>query len=110
MDNVRSLECLKNFKGLESNFLTWNDLRLSVPKDKVSYLPPVKFDPMIFKYNITEFDTYSGKSLLIINKAKYPKRFITLSADLELSNTLQVFSIPYNVAGGTFSCLFSKNY
>lgn len=50
-----------------------------MPKDKVSYLPPVKFDPMIFKYNITEFDTYSGKSkdfyaLLIINKAKYPKK------------------------------------
>ena len=90
-------------------------MRLSVPKDKVPYLPLVKFDPMIFKYNNTEFDTYSGKSkdfyaLLIINKAKYPKRFITLSADLELSNTLQVFSTPYNVAGETFSCLFSKNY
>ena len=30
LDNVRSLECFKN-KGLESNFLTRSDLRLTVP-------------------------------------------------------------------------------
>lgn len=61
LDDVRSLECLKN-KGLESNFLTWSALRLTVPKDKVSSFPRVKFNAMIFKYNNTEFGPYSGES------------------------------------------------
>ena len=66
------------------------------------------FDPMTFKCENTEFDTYSAKSkqfysLLIVNKAKYPNSFKTLSADLQFSNPLQeVFSIPYNVASETF--------
>ena len=61
--------------------------------------PPVEFDPMTFKYNNTEFNTHSAKSkqfysLLIANEAKYPNRFKTLLADLEISDPLQeVFSI-----------------
>lgn len=63
---------------------------------------------MTFDCENAEFDTYSAKSkqfysLLIVNKAKYPNNFKTLSADLEFSNSLQeVFSIPYNVAGETY--------
>ena len=107
MDNVCSFEYLKN-AGLDSNFLTWSALRLSVPKDRLSSFPPVEFDPMTFKYNNTEFNTHSTKSkqfysLLIANKAKYPNRFKTLSADLEISDPLQeVFLIPYNAAGETY--------
>ena len=107
LDNVRSFEYLKN-AGLDSNFLTWSALWLSVPKDRLSSFPPVEFDPMTFKYNNTEFNTHSSKSkqfysLLIANKAKYPNRFKTLSADLEISDPLQeVFSIPYNAAGETY--------
>ena len=111
MDNVRSFEYLKN-AGLDSNFLTWSALWLSVPKDRLSSFPPVEFDPMTFKYNNTEFNTHSAKSrckqfysLLIANKAKYPNtgRFKTLSADSEISDPLQeVFSIPNNVAGETY--------
>ena len=95
-------------KGLNLIFYKWSALRLTLPKDKVSSLPPVKFGPVIFKYGNTEFDPYSVKSkefyaLLITKKVKYPKRFITLSADLELSNTLQeVFSTPYDVASETY--------
>ena len=107
LDNIRSFEYLKD-TGLVSNFLTWSALRLSVPKDKLSSFPKVKFDPMTFKCKSVEFDTYSAKSkqfysLLIANKAKYPNGFKALSADLELSNPLQeVFSIPYNAAGETY--------
>ena len=63
---------------------------------------------MIFKYNNTEFDTYSAKSKhfyspLITNKAYHPKRFNTLLTDLEISNALQeVLSIPHNVASETY--------
>ena len=76
LDNVRSLECFKN-EGFESNFLTRSALRLTVPRDKVSSFPPVKFNLKIFKYNNTEFDPYSAESqnfyaLPITNKAKYP--------------------------------------
>ena len=40
---------------------------------------------------------------MIANKAKYPNRFKTLSADLKISDPLQeVFSIPYNAAGETY--------
>lgn len=107
LDNVRSFEFLKNM-GLDSNFLTWSALRLSVPKDLLSSFPPVECDSMTFKYNNTEFDTYSAKakqfySLLIANKAKYPNRFKTLSADLKFSDSSQeVFSIPYNTASETY--------
>ena len=107
LDNIRSFEYLKNV-GLDSNFLTWSALRLSVPKDKLLSFPQGEFDPLIFKCKNTEFDTYSAKSkqfysLLIANKAKYPNSFKTLSADLELSNPLQeVFSIPYNAASETY--------
>ena len=107
LDNIRSFEYLKNV-GLDSNFLTWSALRLSVPKDKLFSFPRREFDPLIFKCKNTEFDTYSAKSkqfysLLIHNKAKYPNGFKTLSADLELSNPLQeVFSIPYNAASETY--------
>ena len=81
-------------------------MRLSVRKDvryRLSHL-----DPMIFKYNNTEFDIYSAKSKhfyspLITNKAYHPKRFNTLLTDLELSNALQeVLSIPHNVASETY--------
>ena len=107
LDNVRSFEYLKN-AGLDSNFLTWSALRLSVPKDRLFSFPPVEFDPMTFKYNNTEFNTHSAKSkqfysLMIANKAKYPNRFKTLSADLKISDPLQeVFSIPYNAADETY--------
>ena len=63
---------------------------------------------MTFKCKNTEFNTYSAKSkqfysLLIVNKAKYLNSFKTLSADLELSNSLQeVFSIPYYATGETY--------
>ena len=107
MDNVRSFEYLKNV-GLDSNFLTWSALRLSVPKDRLFLFPPVEFDPMTFKYNNTEFNAHSAKSkrfysLMIANKAKYLNRFKTLSADLKISDPLQeVFSIPYNAADETY--------
>ena len=86
---MRSFEYLKNV-GLDSSFLTWSASRLSVPKDRLSSIPPVEFDPMTIKYNNTEFDTYSAKSkqfysLLIANKAKYPNGFKTLSVELELA-------------------------
>ena len=107
LDNIHSFEYLTD-TGLDSNFLTWSALRLSVPKDKFSSFPQVEFYPMTFKCENTEFDTYSAKSkqfysLLIVNKAKYPNSFKTLSADLEVSNLLQeVFSIPLNVASETY--------
>ena len=107
LDNLRSFVFLKD-TGLDSNFLTWSALRLSVPKAKLSSFPQVEFDPMTFDCENAEFDTYSAKSkqfysLLIVNKAKYLNNFKTLSADLEFSNSLQeVFSIPYNVAGETY--------
>lgn len=69
---------------------------------------------MTFKYRNTEFDAYSAKSLqlyslLIVNKAKYPNIFKTLSADLELSDPLhEVFSIPYNALGKTY--VWSSQY
>lgn len=75
-----------------------------MPKDKLSSFPQVEFDPMTFKCENKEFDTYSAKSkqfnsLLIVNKAKYPNSFKTL----EFSNPLQeVFSIPFNVASETY--------
>ena len=103
LDNVRSLEIFKS-RGLDTNFLTWSALRLSVPKDKLSSFPSVEFDPIKFKYSNTEFNTYSAScrqfySLLISTRAKHPNGFKTLSADLELSNSLQeVFSIPYTTA------------
>ena len=59
LDNIRSFEYLKN-TGLDSNFLTWSALLLSMPKDKLSAFPTVEFDPMTFKYNNTEFDMYSA--------------------------------------------------
>ena len=61
LDNIRSFEYLKD-TGLDSNFLTWSALRLSVPKDKLSSFPQGEFDPMTFKCENTEFDTYSAKS------------------------------------------------
>ena len=75
--NIRSFEYLKD-TGLDSNFLTWSALRLSVPKDKLSSFP--QFDPMTFQYENAEFNTYSVKtkqfySLLIVIKAKYPNSF-----------------------------------
>ena len=103
LDNVRSLEIFKS-RGLNTNFLTWSALRLSVPKDKLSSFPSIEFDPIKFKYSNTEFNTYSARcrqfySLLISTRAKHPNGFKTLSADLELSNPLQeVFSIPYTTA------------
>ena len=62
-------------------------------KDNQIGLKPLRSN-LMFKYNNTEFNTYSAKSkhfysLLIANKTKYPNRFKTLSADLELSNPLQ---------------------
>ena len=61
-------------KGLNLIFYKWSALRLTLPKDKVSSLPPVKFGPVIFKYSNTEFDPYSVKSkefyaLLITKKS-----------------------------------------
>ena len=60
LDNVRSLEIFKS-KGLNTNFLTWSALRLSVPKDKLSSFPSIEFDPIKFKYSNTEFNTYSAR-------------------------------------------------
>jgi len=57
LDNLRSFEYLKD-TGLVSNFLTWSALRLSVPKNKLSSFPKVKFDPMTFKCKSIEFDAY----------------------------------------------------
>ena len=42
LDNIRSFEYLTD-TGLDSNFLTWSALRLSVPKDKLSSFPQVEF-------------------------------------------------------------------
>ena len=51
LDNIRSFEYLKD-TGLDSNFLTWYALRLSVPKDKLSSFPQVEFDPMTLNVKI----------------------------------------------------------
>ena len=108
LDSIRSFDYLKD-TGLDSNFLTWSALRLSVPKDNyLSSFPQMEFDPVTFKCENTELDSYSAKSkqfysLLIVSKAKYPNSFKTLSADFDFSNPLQeVVSIPYNVAGETY--------
>ena len=74
-------------------FLTWSALPLSVPKDKLFSFPSVEFDPIKFKYSSTEFNTYSAScrqfySLLTTTRAKHLNGFKTLSADLELSNSL----------------------
>ena len=61
LDNLRSFVFLKD-TGLDSNFLTWSALRLSVPKAKLSSFPQEEFDPMTFKCENAEFDTYSAKS------------------------------------------------
>ena len=50
LDNIRPFEYLKD-TGLDSN------LRLSVPKDKLSFFPQVEIDPMTFKCENTEFDS-----------------------------------------------------
>ena len=87
-----------------------------MPKDKVSSFPRVKFNAMIFKYNNTEFGPYSGESkifyaLQITNKAKYSKRITALSADLQLSKTLQeVFSTPYNVSSEIYIWSFQYKF
>ena len=60
LDNVHSLEIFKS-RGLNTNFLRWSVLRLSVPKDKLSSFPSVEFDPINFETSNTEFDTYSAR-------------------------------------------------
>ena len=69
-----------------------------MPKDRLFSFPQAEFDPMAYSAKSKQF-----YSLLIVNKAKYPNSFKTLSADLEFSNPLQeLFLIPCNVASETY--------
>lgn len=54
-DNVQSFEFQKS-KGLYTNFLVWTTLRASIPKEWLSSSPPAEFDPMMLKYNGSDFD------------------------------------------------------
>ena len=110
VDNVRSYESFKQ-KGLNTNFLTWTALRSSIinMKSKSSYSIPTagNLDPMNFDYKSKSFNAYTAKckqfySTIISSKARIPNGFKKLTADFELSNAQEVFSIPYLVASETY--------
>lgn len=64
-------------------------------------------DPMNFDYKSKSFNAYTAKckqfySTMITSKARIPNGFKKLTADFELSNTQEVFSIPCLVASETY--------
>ena len=106
VDNVRSYESFKQ-KGLNTNFLTWTALRSSIinMKSKIpcSISTAGNLDPMNFDYKSKSLNAYTARckqfySTMISSKARTPKGFKKLTADFELSNAQEVFSIPYLVA------------
>ena len=89
-DNKRSCDFYKR-KGLG---LTWTGLRLSVPKELRSFVLSPDIDPIIFKHNNIQFDTYTAKckqfyKLLITSKAKLPNMSKQLISDFDVPNSLQ---------------------
>ena len=110
VDNVRSYEFFKQ-KGLNTNFLTWTALRSSIINMKSKSSCPIptagNLDPMNFDYKSKSFNAYTAKckqfySTMITSKARIPNGFKKLTADFELSNAQEVFSIPYLVASETY--------
>ena len=110
VDNVRSYESFKQ-KGLNTNFLTWTALRSSIINMKSKSSCPIptagNLDPMNFDYKSKSFNAYTAKckqfySTMITSKARIPNGFKKLTADFELSNAQEVFSIPYLVASETY--------
>ena len=110
VDNVRSYESFKQ-KGLNTNFLTWTALRSSITnmksKSSSSLLTRGNHDPMNFEHKAKSFNAYTVKckqfySMMISSKARIPNGFKKLSADFELSDPQEVFSIPYLVASETY--------
>ena len=108
VDNVRSYESFKQ-KGLNTNFLTWT-LRSSIinMKSKIPCSIPTasNLDPMNFDYKFKSFNAYMARykqfySTMISSKTRTPNGFKKLTADFELSNAQEVFSIPYLVASET---------
>ena len=100
-------------KGFNTNFLTWTALRSSIINMKsksscsCSILTAGNLDPMNFDYKSKSFNAYTAKcklfySTMISSKARIPKCFKKLTADFELSNAQEVFSIPYLVANETY--------
>jgi hypothetical protein len=110
VDNVRSYESFKQ-KGLNTNFLNWTALRSSIinmkSKNCCSLPTAGNLDPMNFDYKAKSFNAYTAKckqfySMMISSKARTPNGFKKLTADFELSNAQEVFSIPYLVASETY--------
>ena len=107
---MRSYESFKQ-KGLNTNFLTWTALRSSIinMKSKIpcSISTAGNLDPMNFDYKSKSFNAYTARckqfySTMISNKARTPNGFKKLTADFELLNAQEVFSIPYLVASETY--------
>ena len=101
-------------KHLQTDFLTWTGLRLSVPKELRSceLLPEV--DLLNFKHNNIQFDVYKAKckhfyKLPITAKAKLPNMSKKLISDFDISNFLEeIYSFPQTVASETY--LWSFQY
>ena len=100
-----------------TNFLTWTTLRSSIinmkSKSSCSISTAGNLDPMNFDYKSKAFNAYTAKckqfySTMISSKARIPNAFKKLTADFELSNVQDVFSIPYLVASETY--LWSFQY
>ena len=106
-DNKRSCDFYKR-KGLNTDFLTWTGLRLSVPIELRSFVLTPDTDPIIFKHNNIQFDTYTAKckqfyKLLIASKAKLPNMSKKLISDFDVPNSLQqIYSLPHAVASETY--------
>ena len=103
VDNVCSYESFKQ-KGLNTNFLTWTALRSCIinMKSKSSYsiLTAGNLDPKSFNAYTAKCEQFY--SMMISSKARIPNGFKKLTADFELSNVQEVFSIPYLVASETY--------
>ena len=94
-----------------TNFLTWTALRSCIinMKSKSSFVLPTlgSLDPMNFEYQAKSFNAYTVKWILICymvisSKGRIPNGFKELTADFELSDPQEVFSIPYLVASETY--------
>ena len=91
--------------------MTWTGLRLSVPKELRSSVSIPDIDPLMFKYNNIQFDTYTAKwkqfyKLLIRTKANLPNMSKRLISDFDVSNSLeQIYSLPHAVVSE--ACIWS---
>ena len=96
---MHSYESFKQ-KGHNTNFLTWTALRSSIINMKSKIPTAGNLDPMNFNYKSKSFNAYTARckqfySTMISSKARTPNGFKKLTADFELSNAQEVFSIPY---------------